>query len=95
MLYERGTAEQKAVLEAREIDSCYKEEGEQSLPPLDMTEHMYLVVRSIFDRGEKKEYILKKLDVIKLGRVKFRVKEISIASNLDKYKERKRKLERR
>jgi hypothetical protein len=60
-----------------------------------MTEHMYLVVRSIFDRGEKKDYTLKKLDVIKLGRVKFRVKEISIASNLDEYKERKRKLERR
>jgi len=39
---------------------------------------MYLVVRSV-KQGEKKlEYKLQKHDIIKLGRVKFKVKEIRI-----------------
>jgi hypothetical protein len=58
--------------------------------PADITERMYLVVRSV-KQGEKKlDYKLQKNDIIKLGRVKFKVKEIRIKAKEDE-KERKRR----
>lgn len=53
---------------------------------------MFLVVRSL-KQGEKKlDYKLKKHDIIKLGRVKFKVKEIHIKANEDeKEKQRHRR----
>lgn len=39
---------------------------------------MYLVVRSLKHENKKIEYTLQKGDIIKLGRIKFAVKEIAI-----------------
>lgn len=46
-----------------------------------LNEHMYLVVRSLKHNNEKIEYTLQKGDIIKLGRIKFAVKEIAIVDN--------------
>lgn len=43
-----------------------------------LNEHMYLVVRSLKHNNQKIEYQLKKGDIMKLGRIKFAVKEIAI-----------------
>jgi hypothetical protein len=43
-----------------------------------LNEHMYLVVRSLKRGNQKIEYQIKKGDIIKLGRLKFAVKEIAI-----------------
>lgn len=43
-----------------------------------LNEHMYLVVRSLKHNNNKIEYQLQKGDIIKLGRIKFAVKEIAI-----------------
>ena len=50
---------------------------------------MFLVVRSLKQDDKKVDYKLKKHDIIKLGRVKFKVKEIGIKHFLDE-KARKR-----
>lgn len=50
---------------------------------------MFLVVRSLKQEEKKLDYKLKKHDIIKLGRVKFKVKEIGIKYFLDE-KARKR-----
>ena len=58
--------------------------------PAEVTERMYLVVRSV-KQGEKKlDYKLQKHDIIKLGRVKFKVKEIRIKA-IEEQKAKKRK----
>jgi hypothetical protein len=43
-----------------------------------LNEHMYLVVRSLKNNNEKIDYVMQRGDIIKLGRIKFAVKEISI-----------------
>lgn len=43
-----------------------------------MHEPMYLVARSIMDRGVKQDYQLREDDVIKIGRVKFKVQVIYV-----------------
>lgn len=43
-----------------------------------LNEHMYLVVRSLKHNNQKIEYTIQKGDIIKLGRIKFAVKEIAI-----------------
>lgn len=54
---------------------------------------MYLVVRSV-KQGEKKlDYKLQKHDIIKLGRVKFKVKEIRIKAVEDEKERRKKRKE--
>ena len=59
--------------------------------PSEVTERMYLVVRSV-KQGEKKlDYKLLKHDIIKLGRVKFKVKEIRIKAIEDEKTKKKRK----
>jgi len=39
---------------------------------------MYLVVRSLKHHNQKIEYTLQKGDIVKLGRIKFAVKEIAL-----------------
>ena len=59
--------------------------------PSEVTERMYLVVRSV-KQGEKKlDYKLQKHDIIKLGRVKFKVKEIRIKAIEDEKTKKKKK----
>lgn len=72
----------------RDIDLCYKDEGEQSLPPAQMHENMYLVARSMMNRGVKQYCILREGDVIKVGRVKFKVQVIHVQ---EKEKEREKR----
>lgn len=43
-----------------------------------LNEHMYLVVRSLKHNNQKIEYVLQKGDIVKLGRIKFAVKEIAL-----------------
>ena len=46
-----------------------------------MCERMYLVIKSIINKGGVHEdYVLKKGDIIKLGRAKFLVRDINIVS---------------
>jgi hypothetical protein len=55
---------------------------------------MYLVVRSL-KQGEKKlDYKLKKHDIIKLGRVKFKVKDIRLKAMEDEKAKRAHKKEK-
>lgn len=46
--------------------------------PKNLNEHMYLVVRSLKHNNNKIDYHLQKGDIIKLGRIKFAIKEIAI-----------------
>lgn len=46
--------------------------------PKNLNEHMYLVVRSLKHNNNKIEYQLQKGDIMKVGRIKFAIKEISI-----------------
>lgn len=50
---------------------------------------MFLVVRSLKEGDKKLDYKLRKNDIIKLGRVKFKVKEIRIKA-IEEEKEKKR-----
>lgn len=62
--------------------------------PSETVERMYLVVRSL-KQGEKKlDYKLRKHDIIKLGRVKFKVKEIRIKEIHDEKQRKKHKKEK-
>ena len=72
----------KKAFMARDVDEMYKPDtGERVLPACEMNEKIYLIVRSIQDRNVKQPSILSKSDIIKLGRVKFKVKDIYIAKN--------------
>lgn len=50
---------------------------------------MYLVVRSLKQAEKKLDYKLRKHDIIKLGRVKFKVKDIRLRA-VDEEKERRK-----
>lgn len=50
---------------------------------------MYLVARSIMDRGVKQDYQLREDDVIKIGRVKFKVQVIYV-QELETQKEKRK-----
>ena len=64
---------------ARDIDQMYKPDtGDRLLPCSEMNEKMYLIVRSMTNRNVKQQYQLQKYDIVKLGRVKFKVKDIFI-----------------
>lgn len=43
----------------------------------DSTDRLWLVIRSLKNTEGKYDYKIKKFDVIKLGRVKFRVKDFA------------------
>jgi hypothetical protein len=70
------------------------EGGEPTLPPIEMRERMYNVVRflKVQSQMRKQDYQLKKNDVVKMGRVKLKVKAIHIN---DKIKVREQKVARR
>mmetsp|Transcript_16572 Transcript_16572/g.22380 ORF Transcript_16572/g.22380 Transcript_16572/m.22380 type:complete len:87 (+) Transcript_16572:980-1240(+) len=70
-------AERKEYM-SKDVDLQYAESGEQLQDPYNTFEKIYLIVRNIADRNVKKPYALKKHDIIKLGRVKFKVKRIFI-----------------
>lgn len=58
--------------------------------PSETVERMFLVVRSLKQDDKKLDYKLRKNDILKLGRVKFKVKEIRIKA-LEDEKARKKK----
>jgi hypothetical protein len=62
----------------RDMENFYSEQGEQLLPPYEMSERMYLVIKQIIDNKVKQEYLIKKYDIIKLGRVKYQVRDIGL-----------------
>lgn len=62
----------------RDMENFYSEQGEQLLPPYDMSERMYLVIKQIIDHKVNQDYQVKKYDIIKLGRVKYQVRDISL-----------------
>lgn len=54
------------------------EKGNITTMSKQLNEHMYLVVRSLKHNNSKIDYVMQKGDIIKLGRIKFAVKEICI-----------------
>ena len=58
-----------------DIDNNYLENGEPTLPPFEMKERMYNVIRYLKQNStkNKQDYLLKKNDIIKVGRVKLKV----------------------
>ena len=74
---------------SKDVDQQYAESGEQLQDPCDTFEKIYLIVRNITDRNVKQQYDLKKHDIIKLGRVKFKVKQIYVR-RLEEEREKKR-----
>ncbi len=75
-----------------EFENCYKEDGEQIFTPIKMLEPMYLVARSIVNRGEKQDCVLKKHDVVKFGRVRFKVQTIKVSNLIQRHNQKKEKL---
>jgi hypothetical protein len=54
-----------------------------------MSEKVYLVVKSILNKGGKHEdYVLKTGDIMKLGRAKFLVRDLNTANATQKVKKR-------
>lgn len=74
-----GEAEKKVFMRTN-LDRCYSEEGTLMMKPKDIFEKIYLIVRNIRKRNKPCEYSLKKGDIIKLGRAKFKVKAMMIRS---------------
>ena len=68
------------VVPTDDIDDFYLEAGEPTLPPVDMVERMYNVVRFMQFKNDaaSHDFLLKKNDIIKMGRVKIKVKHIHI-----------------
>jgi hypothetical protein len=79
---------------SHDIDDFYLEAGEPTLPPCEMKERMYNVVRFLKMQNSMavQEYQLKKNDIIKMGRVKLKIKLIHYS---DKVKLRNMRLVRR
>ena len=95
-LAEAQDAEQRKEIMTRDIDFFYRtESGRPKLPPSEMNEKIYRVVRNSTNRNVKQECVLKKFDVIKLGRVKFKVKEIQIKSVNDAKRAKQELMKRR
>ena len=59
-------------------DIAMLERGSITAMSKQLNEHMYLVVRSLKNNNSKIDYVMQRGDIIKLGRIKFAVKEISI-----------------
>lgn len=73
----------------------YKDEGEQLLEPSIMVEPMYAVARSMLHRNVKQDCIIKENDVIKFGRARFKVSEVSILERDKDIREQKSKMAKR
>ena len=77
--------EEVKKIKAKEVDNFYNENGSSTLAPYEMCERMYLVVKAILNKGGKHEdYVLQKGDIIKLGRAKFLVRDINLATKHEK-----------
>lgn len=65
---------------SKDTDDFYLEAGEPILPPNEMKERMYNAVRFLKRNNNiiQQDYLLKKHDVIKMGRVKLKVKDIQL-----------------
>lgn len=87
-----ATEEEKDEMGKLEVENCYKEDGEQIFTPIKMLEPMYLVARSIVNRGEKQDCVLKKHDVVKFGRVRFKIQSIKVSNLILRHNEKKEKL---
>jgi hypothetical protein len=59
-----------------DIDEQYLESGEPTLPPIEMQERLYNAIRYQRHSSKKYDHMLKKNDVIKMGRVKLKVHTI-------------------
>lgn len=78
----------------QDIDDHYQEGGDPLLPPFKMMERMYNVVKYQRINNEQVEFLLRKNDIIKMGRVKLKVKNIvNIERNKlkEKMKQRRKK----
>lgn len=82
-------------IKERDIDNFYNENGGSMLSPYEMCERMYLVIKSIFNKGGvQQDYELQKGDIIKLGRAKFLVRDINIAAQKEKIQNRNSRIAR-
>jgi hypothetical protein len=87
--WEQASPARREIMKNQEVEMSYREEGEQQLEPHLMNEPMYIVARSLIDRGVKQDCVLKENDVIRFGRARFRVQEIVIQEQ-----ERKKEINR-
>ena len=80
-----------------DIDNNYLEGGEPTLPPFDMKERMYNVIRYLKHNTtkNKQDYLLKKNDVIKIGRDKLKVSTIYIKEKTERREQRVRRRKQR
>lgn len=79
----------------KDVDQSYADTGEQLMDPIDTFEKIYLIVRNITNRNVKQQYELKKHDIIKLGRVKFKVKRIYIKEVEEEREMKRQQMKRR
>ena len=90
------TEEEKKRIRTCDFESFYSEQGIQTLPPYEMCERMYQVVKSMTDNGvEKQEYEIKKGDILKMGRTKLLVRDINIVSKNNKIESQNQQIVRR
>ena len=77
---EQMNGPQKQEYMKKDVDAMYNEEsgGSQNHPAYEMNEKAYLIVRNMTDQQNKAQFGLQKQDIIKLGRIKFRVQNIFI-----------------
>ena len=84
---------------SQDIDEKYLEAGEPTLNPIEMKERMYNVVRyqNIITSKKKLDYLLKKNDIVKMGRVKIKINQIFIKQKVqdrnDRIKRRKERVQ--
>ena len=69
--------------------------GERLLPANEMNEKMYLIVRTMANRNVLEPYVLKKYDIIKLGRVKFKIRDMYIKKVNQAREDKREKLKKR
>ena len=62
------------------MDECYQESGDPMLPPNQMEERMFSVIKYLVvgNNDRSQEYQIQTNDIIKMGRIKFKVKTVSI-----------------
>lgn len=83
-----GEAEKKVFMRTN-LDRCYSEEGTLTLKPREIHEKIYIIVRNMRKRNKPVDYALKKGDIVKLGRAKFKVKAMMVrAADRDLNKKR-------
>jgi hypothetical protein len=91
ILYQLKNAEneeQRKLIKTRDFETFYNEQGVQTLMPYEMCERMYMLVKSMTDGDkDKQEYVVKKGDILKMGRTKLLVRDINILQKNQKIEE--------